>query len=82
MKDEEVAFYKDFKAKQSTKMIGESLEMHCYTEFNNLRSTGFKNAYFEKDNDARTGSKGDFIFRDYDDEGTEIIIISKDKVSF
>lgn len=75
MKEEEVAFYKDFKAKQSTKMIGESLEMHCYTEFNKLRSTGFKNAYFEKDNDARTGSKGDFIFRDYDDEGTEIISI-------
>ena len=75
MKDEEVAFYKDFKAKQSTKMIGESLEVHCSTEFNKLRSTGFKNAYFEKDNDARSGSKGDFIFRDYDDEGIEIISI-------
>ena len=74
-KDEQIEYYKDFKAKQSTKMIGESLEMHCYTEFNKLRSTGFKNAYFEKDNDARTGSKGDFIFRDYDDEGTEIISI-------
>ena len=75
MKDEEVAFYKDFKAKQSTKMIGESLEVHCATEFNKLRSTGFKNAYFEKDNDARSGSKGDFIFRDYDDSGLEIISI-------
>lgn len=75
MKEEEVAFYKDFKAKQSTKMIGESLEMHCYTEFNKLRATGFKNAYFEKDNDAREGSKGDFIFRDYDDDGIEIISI-------
>lgn len=75
MKDEEVAFYKDFKAKQSTKMIGESLEQHCSTEFNKLRATGFKNAYFEKDNDARSGSKGDFIFRDFDDDGIEIISI-------
>ena len=74
-KDEELASYKDFKAKQSVKLLGESLEQHCETEFNNLRSLGFKNAYFEKDNDARTGSKGDFIFRDYDDEGTEILSI-------
>lgn len=63
-KDEQIAYYKDFKARQSTKMIGESLEQHCSNEFNKLRPL-FKNAYFEKDNDAKTGSKGDFIFRDY-----------------
>ncbi len=74
-KDEEIAFYKDLKAKQSTKMIGEDLERHCENEFNKFRATGFKNAYFEKDNDARSGSKGDFIFRDYTDEGTEFISI-------
>ncbi len=73
-KEEQIAYYKDFKAKQSTKMVGESLEQHCSTEFNKLRPL-FRNAYFEKDNDARTGSKGDFIFRDYDDEGTEIVSI-------
>ena len=73
-KDEQIAYYKDFKAKQSTKMIGESLEQRCSVEFNRLRPL-FKNAYFEKDNDARTGSKGDFIFRDYDDEGNEIVSI-------
>lgn len=73
-KDEQIAYYKDFKAKQSTKMIGESLEQHCSIEFNRLRPL-FKNAYFDKDNDARTGSKGDFIFRDYDDEGNEIVSI-------
>lgn len=73
-KDEQIAYYKDFKARQSTKMIGESLEVHCNNEFNTLRPL-FKNAYFEKDNDARTGSKGDFIFRDYDDEGTEVVSI-------
>ena len=73
-KDEQIAYYKDFKARQSTKMIGESLEVHCNMEFNKLRPL-FKNAYFEKDNDAKTGSKGDFIFRDYDDEGTEITSI-------
>ena len=73
-KDEQIAYYKDFKAKQSTKMIGESLEQHCSTEFNRLRPL-FKNAYFDKDNDARTGSKGDFIFRDYDDDGNEIVSI-------
>ncbi len=74
-KDEEIAFYKDLKAKQSTKMIGEDLERHCENEFNKLRATGFKNAYFEKDNDARSGSKGDYIFREYSDEGTEYISI-------
>ncbi len=73
-KDEQIAYYKDFKARQSTKMIGESLEVHCSNEFNSLRPL-FKNAYFEKDNDVKTGSKGDFIFRDYDDEGTEIVSI-------
>ena len=73
-KDEQIAYYKDFKAKQSTKMIGESLEQHCNNEFNKLRPL-FKNAYFEKDNDIKTGSKGDFIFKDYDEDGTEIISI-------
>ena len=74
-KDEEIARYKDFKAKLSTKMIGESLEQHCETEFNRIRPTGFQNAYFEKDNDARTGSKGDYIFREADTEGVEFISI-------
>lgn len=64
MKDEQIEYYKDFKARQSTKMIGESLEQHCLNQFNALRMTAFPNAYFEKDNDARTGSKGDFIFRE------------------
>lgn len=73
-KNEQIAYYKDFKARQSTKMIGESLEQHCSTEFGRLRPL-FKNAYFEKDNDSRTGSKGDFIFRDFDDEGIEITSI-------
>lgn len=74
LKDEQIQYYKDFKARQSTKMIGESLEQHCSIEFNKLRPL-FKNAYFEKDNDIKTGSKGDFIFRDYDDEGMEFISI-------
>ena len=73
-KDEQIAYYKDFKARQSTKMIGESLEQHCSNEFNKLRPL-FKNVYFEKDNDVKTGSKGDFIFRETDDDGTEIISI-------
>ena len=73
-KDEQIAYYKDFKARQSTKMIGESLEVHCSTLFNSLRPL-FKNAYFEKDNDVKTGSKGDFIFRDFDDDGEEIVSI-------
>ena len=64
VKDEQIEYYKDFKARQSTKMIGESLEQHCLNQFNALRMTAFPNAYFEKDNDARTGSKGDFIFRE------------------
>ena len=73
-KDELIAYYKDFKAKQSTKMIGEDLEQHCLYEFNRVRPL-FKNAYFEKDNDVSKGSKGDFIFRDFDDEKTEIVSI-------
>ena len=73
-KDEQIAYYKDFKARQSTKMIGESLEVHCSNEFNKLRPL-FGNVYFEKDNDAKTGSKGDFIFREFDNDGTEIISI-------
>lgn len=75
LKEEEIAYYKDFKARQSTKMIGESLEQHCENEFNRLRATGFQNAYFEKDNDIRTGSKGDYIYRETDENGNEIISI-------
>ena len=74
-KEEEVQFYKDFKAKQSTKMIGESLERYCEDEFNKIRATGFQNAYFEKDNDASSGTKGDYIFRETDEEGIEIVSI-------
>jgi len=73
-KDEQIEYYKDFKARQSTKMIGESLEQHCLSEFNKIRMAAFPNAYFEKDNDATSGSKGDFIFRDYVD-GTEYVSI-------
>ena len=75
--DEQVEFYKNFKAKQSTKMIGESLEQHCLMEFNRVRPLGFQNAYFEKDNEVSkaTGSKGDFIFRDFDENGLEYISI-------
>lgn len=68
LKDEQIEYYKDFKARQSTKMIGESLEQHCMNQFNSLRMTAFPTAYFEKDNDIRTGSKGDFIFRDSVDD--------------
>ncbi len=74
-KDEQIDYYKDFKARQSTKMVGESLEQHCLNQFNSIRMTAFPTAYFEKDNDARTGSKGDFIFRECDEEGTEFISI-------
>ncbi len=73
-KEEEIEYYKDFKARQSTKMVGESLEQHCSNQFNALRMTAFPNAYFEKDNDVRSGSKGDFIFRE-SVEGTEFISI-------
>ena len=75
MKDEEVQRYKDFKQSQSTKMIGESLEQHCENEFNKLRATAFPTAYFEKDNDASSGSKGDFIFREFDQNEIEIVSI-------
>ena len=74
-KEEEIARVKDMKAKLSTKMIGETLEQHCETEFNKLRATAFQNAYFEKDNDARSGSKGDFIYKETDEAGNEIISI-------
>ena len=74
-KDETIAFYKDFKAKQSTKMVGESLEQHCEIQFNQLRMTAFPRAEFGKDNDAKTGSKGDYIYREYDDFGNEILSI-------
>lgn len=74
-KDTEIAFYKDLKTKMSTKMIGETLEQHCETEFNRLRATAFQNAYFEKDNDAKTGSKGDYIFRESTPDGVEFISI-------
>jgi hypothetical protein len=75
MKDEEIEMRKDLKMKMSTKMLGETLEQHCEMEFNKLRATAFQKAYFEKDNDARTGSKGDFIYREMDDAGNEIISI-------
>nr|MCR5231850.1 DUF2130 domain-containing protein [Acholeplasmatales bacterium] len=75
MKDEEVSYYKDLKTKMSTKMVGETLEQHCQIEFNRIRTTAFPNAYFEKDNDARSGSKGDFIFREKDLDGTEFLSI-------
>ncbi len=75
MKDEEIALRKDMKVKLSTKMIGETLEQHCETEFNKLRATGFQHAYFEKDNDSKTGSKGDYIYRETDDAENEIISI-------
>ena len=74
-KDEEISFYRDLKHRQSTKMLGESLEQHCEVSFNQVRSIGFPNAYFEKDNDASSGSKGDFIFRDFDNDNMEYISI-------
>lgn len=75
MKDEEIAFRKDMKLKLSTKMIGETLEQHCETEFNKIRATAFQNAFFEKDNDSKSGSKGDYIYREADEAGVEIISI-------
>jgi hypothetical protein len=74
-RDIEIERLRDMKAKLSTKMVGESLEQHCETEFNRIRSTAFQRAYFEKDNDASTGSKGDYIFKDHDEAGTEIVSI-------
>jgi hypothetical protein len=75
MKDEEIALRKDMKVKLSTKMVGETLEQHCETEFNKLRATGFQNAYFEKDNDSASGSKGDYIYRETDESGNEVLSI-------
>lgn len=75
LKDEQIEYYKDFKLRLSTKMIGESLEQHCLNQFNTLRMSAFPNAYFEKDNDASSGSKGDFIFRECAEDGTELISI-------
>jgi hypothetical protein len=75
LKDEEIAFRKDMKMKLSTKMVGETLEQHCEIEFNKLRATAFQKAYFEKDNDAKSGSKGDYIYRETDDMGNEIISV-------
>ena len=74
-RDEAIERLRDMKAKLSTKMVGESLEQHCETEFNRLRATAFTKAYFEKDNDAKTGSKGDYIFKDADDDGNEVVSI-------
>ncbi len=74
-RDDAIERLRDMKARLSTKMVGETLEQHCETEFNRIRATAFPKAYFEKDNDARTGSKGDYIFRDSDDAGTEIVSI-------
>lgn len=74
-KEEMIAYYKDMKARLSTKMVGETLEQHCETEFNKLRATAFPNAYFEKDNDSSTGSKGDYIFKESDTSGNEIVSI-------
>ncbi|MBQ3482808.1 MAG: DUF2130 domain-containing protein [Clostridia bacterium] len=74
-KDELIEYYKDFKSRQSTKMVGESLEQHCLTQFNSIRMAAFPRAYFEKDNDASGGSKGDFIFREADEDGTELLSI-------
>ena len=74
-KDEQVAFYKDYKAKQSTKDIGEDLEKYCHNEFDKIRAIAYPRAYFEKDNDVVEGTKGDFVFRDYDENNTEFLSI-------
>lgn len=74
-KDTQIQFYKDLKTKMSTKMVGETLEQHCEIQFNQLRATAFRNAYFEKDNDARSGSKGDYIYRESDENDNEIVSI-------
>ncbi|MDR0198806.1 MAG: DUF2130 domain-containing protein [Methanomassiliicoccaceae archaeon] len=77
-KDEQIAYYKDFKAKLSTKMVGESLEQYCQNEFNKVRATAFKNAYFEKDNEIADGGKGDYISREQDGQGNEVVSIMFD----
>ena len=74
-KDAQIEFYKDLKMRMSTKLVGESLEQHCLTQFNQIRMTAFPDAYFEKDNDAKTGSKGDFIFKENTEQGVELISI-------
>ncbi|MCF0116447.1 MAG: DUF2130 domain-containing protein, partial [Bacilli bacterium] len=74
-KEQEVAYYKDLKAKLSTKLVGETLEQHCLNEFNRLRTTAFQGVYFDKDNDAKSGSKGDFIYKEVDENGIEILSI-------
>lgn len=74
-KDDLIAYYQDLKTKLSTKMLGETLEQHCEIEFNKLRATAFPHAYFQKDNDVRTGSKGDYIFREYDEQNLELVSI-------
>ena len=74
-KDEIIAHYKDLKSKLSTKLLGETLEQHCEIEFNKLRATAFRNAYFEKDNDSKSGSKGDYIYREINEDGVEVISI-------
>ena len=75
MKDEQIAFYKDLKTKMSTKLVGETLEQHCLNQFNSIRMSAVPNAYFEKDNDASSGSKGDFIFKENTEEGAELVSI-------
>ncbi len=75
LKEEELAYYRDYKLKQSTKMVGETLEQHCEIEFNKIRATGFTRAYFEKDNKVTDGSKGDYIFKDFHEDGTEFVSI-------
>jgi hypothetical protein len=77
-KDEDIAYYRDHKAKQSTKMVGESLEQHCEIEFNKVRATAFKKATFEKDTTIKEGSKGDYIYREYDNDGNELVSIMFD----
>ena len=74
-KEKEIEYYRNFKSRQTIKLLGETLERHCEVEFNKLRAMGFPHAYFEKDNDIKTGSKGDYIFRDYDENGDEVVSI-------
>lgn len=73
--EQEIEYYRNFKSRQTIKLLGETLERHCEIEFNKLRAVGFPHAYFEKDNDIKTGSKGDYIFRDYDENGDEVVSI-------
>ncbi len=75
IKDEQIAYYRDLKTKMSTKLVGETLEQHCQNQFNSIRMAAYPNAYFEKDNDASSGSKGDYIFKECDEDGNEIVSI-------